>query len=115
MSNLAHFQMNECCEKMEKYCLQYVITQHHLELLLEYSKSHSFLPDSLKITLKTAITNGLVYEMYQRCKHHGKFSTIQMILCLPNKSMIFTSVELVSWKTCDKNHKTLVCSQECLL
>ena len=88
MSSLAHFLMNECCEKMEKYCLQYVITQHHLELLLVhyyYSKSHSYLPDSLQKTLKTAIINGLVYEMYQRCKHHGKSATIQMILCLLNK------------------------------
>ena len=32
--------------------------------------------------------NGLVYEIYQRCKHHGKFATIQMILCLLNKSLI---------------------------
>ena len=77
--------MNECCEKMEKYCLQYGITQHHLELLLEYSKSHSYLPDSLQITLKNAVTNGLVYEIYQRCKHHGKLATIQLILCLLNK------------------------------
>ena len=77
--------MNERCEKMEKYCLQYGITQHHLELLLEYSKSQSYLPDSLQITLKTAITNGLVYEVYQRCKHHGKLVTTQMILCLLNK------------------------------
>ena len=84
-SNLGHFQMNECCEKIEKYCLQYVITQHHLELLSEYYKSHSYLPDSLQIILKTAITNGLVYEIW--CKHHdhGKLVTIQMILCLLNK------------------------------
>ena len=70
---------------MEKYCLQYGITQHHLELLLKYSKSHSYLPDSLQITLKNAITNGLVYEIYQRCEHHGKLATIQMILFLLNK------------------------------
>ena len=50
-----------------------------------YSKSQSYLPDSLQITLKTAITNGLVYEIYQRCKHHGKLVTTQMILCLLNK------------------------------
>ena len=70
---------------MDKYCLQYGITQHHLELLLEYSKSHNYLPDSLQITLQNDITNGLVYEICQRCKHHGKLVTIQMILCLLNK------------------------------
>ena len=75
--------MNERCEKMEKYCLQYGITQHHLELLLEYSKSQSYLPDSLQITLLK--TNGLVYEIYQRCKHHEKLVTTQMILGLLNK------------------------------
>ena len=36
-------------------------------------------PGSDRVTLKTAITNGLVYEIYQRCKHHGKLVTTQMI------------------------------------
>ena len=71
------------------YNFEYGITLHYLELLLEYFKSLSYLPYSLQITLKTAIAHGLVYDIYQKCKHHGKLVTTQLILCVyPIKSMI---------------------------